>query len=166
MGVYLMKNDYKARVKQRRLIQKMKGQIKKEEPFLEKCKKYKKDPNFIDGVKISFEPLDVSAKTVNGIVILNEELLNKGDWDDIMRYVVHEVTHVFQQEAGKVSGKTDDDDYLDDPNEQEAFQAQIEYMDDHGSAEELQEYLENLLDHHDIKGKERKEKVRILTKDI
>jgi len=161
-----MKNHYKRKAQMRRFICKLKFALKKEEPFLEKCKEYKKDPSFVDDVKISFEPLDVSAKTINGVIILNEELLDNGDWDDIMRYIVHEMTHVLQQEAGMVDGKTDDEDYLDDRNEQEAFQAQIEYMDDHGSAEELQEYLENLLDHHDIKGKERKDKIRILTKDI
>ena len=140
--------------------------IKKEKPFLDKCKEYKKGPDFIDQVKISFEPLDVSAKTINGTIILNEELLEDGDWDDIMRYVVHEIIHVMQQEAGMVNGKTSDEDYLDDKNEQEAFQTQIEYMDEHVSPKELQEYLENLLDHHDIEGKERKEKRRILTKEI
>lgn len=166
MGTYLMKNNYKSQAEQRKLIQKMKKQIQKEEVFLEKCKEYGRDPSFVNDAKITFEPLDVSAKTVNGDVILNEKLFEDGDWEDIMRYVLHELCHVLQQEAGKVDGKVDKEDYLDDDNEQEAFRTQISYMADHESPEELQEYLEQLLDHHDIKGRERKEKIRELTKDL
>ena len=144
----------------------MKRQLKKEDPFLDKCKKYNRDPDFVDSVKISFEPLDVSAKTINGDIIINEQLLDAGDWDDIMRYVVHEMTHVMQQEAGKVDGVIDEADYLEDENEIEAFNAQMEYMDEHVPKEELQEYLENLLDHHGVEGKERRKVLRTLTKDI
>ena len=117
-------------------------------------------------MKLSFGPLDVSAKTVNGEIIINEQLLEEGDWDDIMRYVVHEMTHVMQQEAGKVDGTTDKDKYLEDENEVEAFSVQIEYMDEHVPHKELQEYLENLLDHHGVEGKERKKILHTLTKDI
>jgi hypothetical protein len=157
---------HKKKAQTRRLIQRLKRQIKKEEPFLEKCKKYNKDPNFVDDIKLSFKPLDVSAKTVNGDVIINEQLLEEGDWDDIMRYVIHEITHVMQQEAGKVDGVTDKEDYLEDENEVEAFGVQVEYMDEHVPKQELQEYLENLLDHHGVEGKERKKILRNLTKDI
>jgi len=148
------------------LIKKIKKEVKKEEPYKEKCKKYNKDIDFVDSVEIKFEPLDVSAKTINGIIILNENLLKSEKWEDIMRYVIHELTHCFQQEAGMVKGKVDKDKYLDDENEQEAFQAQIEYMDDHESPEKIQLYLEQLLDHHDVKGKKRKEYIQELTKDI
>jgi Mlc titration factor MtfA (ptsG expression regulator) len=120
----------------------------------------------VDEVKIHFKPIDVSAKTINGVIILNEKLIESGDWEDVMRYVVHEMVHVMQQEDGKVNGRVDKNRYLDDKNEQEAFQTQLEYMDDHESHENVQLYLEQLLDHHDIKGKERKEKIRILTKDL
>lgn len=108
----------------------------------------------------------MSAKTINGLVVLNENLIETGKWEDIMRYVIHEVVHVMQQEAGKVQGKVDKDEYLDDENEQEAFQAQIEYMDDHEPPEKIQQYLEQLLDHHDVKGPKRKHYIRELTKDI
>lgn len=139
------------------LVKKMKTDVKDEKEYLEMCEKYDKDIDFIDGVKISFAPLDVSAKTINGEVILNEKLLDES-WEDKIKYIVHEITHVSQQESGLVDGKTDKEDYLDDPNEQEAFEAQISYMKRHESPEEVQEYIENLLDHHDIKGKEREEK--------
>lgn len=149
-----------------RLIKKLKDDLKRQEPFIEKCKEYDRDPDFIDSVKIFFDDLDVSAKTVNGVIILNNDLLGSGKWEDIMRYIIHESIHVMQQEAGKVHGKVNKDKYLDDENEQEAFQAQIEYMDDHEPPEKIQQYLEQLLDHHDIKGPKRKHYVRELTKDI
>lgn len=148
-----------------RLIAKLKEALKKEEPYLEKCKEYGESPNIVDFVKVTFEPLDVSAKTINGRIILNENLFDQGDWNDQLRYLIHEVVHVLQQKNGMVEGKTDREDYLDDPNEQEAFQVQLEYMDEH-TPEEVQQYLENLLDHHDIEGKERKEKKEKLTENI
>jgi hypothetical protein len=145
-------------------VKKLKKKVKNEESFVEKCKEYNADPCFIDNVHISFEPLDVSAKTVNGRIFLNEKLLD-GSEEEQMRYIVHEAVHVMQQENGKVNGKTDKDDYLDDKNEQEAFQAQISYMSDHDDPEEIQTYIEHLLDHHDIEGKERSEKAKKLLED-
>lgn len=151
----------------KQLVDKLKKDLKKQEPYVKKCKEYGKNLDFIDHVKIYFEPLDVSAKTINGVIVLNQELLRNGDWEDIMRYIIHESTHVFQQEAGEVDGKVDKDKYLDDKNEQEAFQAQIEYMDDHEPPEKIQEYLEQLLDHHDIKNpKKRQHYIRKLIEDI
>jgi len=149
----------------RKLIQRAKRLLKKEPAFVAFCEERGKDIDFVDDVKISFQPLDVSAKTVNEEVILNDKLIG-GEMRDIVRYIIHEVTHVSQQEANEVKEKSNKDDYLDDPLEQEAFSNQLEYMDDHYSEEEIQEYLEQLLDHHDIKGKERKEKIRELTKKI
>lgn len=144
-----------------RLVERLRNQIKTEDIYLDKCKEYKEKPNFINSVQISFAPLDVSAKTINGEVFLNEKLLNE-DFDTQARYILHESIHCLQQKYGKVKGKVDKEDYLDDENEQEAFQAQIEYMQDHESPEEVQTYIEQLLDHHDIEGEEREEKKEIL----
>jgi hypothetical protein len=157
--------DYNRKAKQRRLIVKLKNAIKKEPIFVEKCKEHNYPSNILDNVKITFEPLEVSAKTINGRIILNESLFDKGSWNDQMRYFCHEGVHILQQFSGLVDGPVDRDNYLDDPNEQEAFRVQLEYMDEH-TPEEVQTYLENLLDHHDIRGKERKEKIEELTKDI
>lgn len=157
--------DYKNKVMQRRLITKLKRALKKEEPFVSKCKEYGCSPDMIDKVKVTFEPLDVSAKTIDGRIILNEKLFDEGELTDQLRYLCHESIHVLQQNAGKVNEQTAKKDYLDDPNEQEAFQVQLEYMDEH-TPEEVQKYLENLLDHHDIQGKERKEKKEVLTEDL
>jgi hypothetical protein len=118
-------------------------------------------------VHISFDDdLDVSAKTVNCEIFLNGKLFDEGNWDDQMRYVVHEIIHVMQQEAGEVNGQTSDEDYLDDENELEAFKAQISYMSDHEPPEEIQQYLEQLMDHHDMQGKERRLKIEELTEEI
>jgi len=144
----------------------LKKALKKEDEYLEKCEEYHKDKDFVDSVHISFEPdLDVSAKTVNGQIFLNDKLFDK-EWDVQMRYIIHEIVHVMQQKDGKVQGKVDKDDYLDDTNEQEAFTAQISYMCEHDDVEEVQEYIENLLTHHGIEGKERKEKAKKLTEDL
>lgn len=150
-----------------RLIKRFKEDLKQQEPYIKKCKEYGEDVDFIDNVEIYFKPLDVSAKTVNGVIILNENLILSGDWESIQRYCQHELVHVFQQINGKVDGKVDKDKYLDDENEQEAFQAQLEYMSDHESPEEVQEYLEQLLDHHNIEDENKREEyIEKLTKDI
>ena len=149
----------------RRLIQRLKKDLKEQEPYLDRCREYDRDPSFIDEVKVYFQPLDVSAKTVNGVIILNENLIESGKWEDIMRYLTHESIHVLQQEAGKVQGKVDKDKYLDDENEQEAFRTQIEYMEEHDPPKKVQEYLEQLLDHHNIKGPKRDHYIRELTQD-
>lgn len=154
------------KTEQRKVLQKAKREIKDEPAYAEICEEYDVDTDAIDDVHVSFKPLDVSAKTVNGRIYLNDRLFEADDMDDIKRYIIHEFTHVLQQEAGLVEGQVDKDDYLDDENEQEAFQVQLEFMGDHYTPEEMQSYLEQLLDHHEIKGKERKQKIRDLTKKV
>lgn len=127
------------------------------------CEKYDEDEGFIDKIPIDFAPLDVSAKTVNGRILLNSGLL-EGEFRDNMRYMIHEFVHCLQQENGDVgSGK--DGDYLDDPYEIEAFWYQLESMEDMYRPGEIQEYIEGLLDHHGLKGKKREEKKKELTEE-
>lgn len=154
------------KAQQRKVLQRAKRQIKSEPAYKEVCREYDVGLDAIDDIHISFKPLDVSAKTVNGRVFLNDRLFDDDDMDDIKRYIIHEFTHCLQQANGMVDGNVDKDSYLDDENEQEAFQVQLEFMDDHYTQKEMQEYLEQLLDHHEIKGKERKQKIRDLTKKI
>lgn len=158
-----MINIYASKIQQKRIIDKVKNLLKKEEAYIDLCKKYKKDLNFIDNVPIYFKELEVSAKTVNEEIFLNDKLL-KADWHDLMRYVQHEITHVFQQDAGLVEEQVGKENYLKDKNEQEAFQKQIKFMKKH-TPEEVQDYLEHLLDHHNIKGKERRHLVEKLTRN-
>ncbi|MFA5048998.1 MAG: hypothetical protein WC516_08295 [Patescibacteria group bacterium] len=144
----------------------LKSIIKKDKVYLDKCKEYDREPSFIDDVNVYFSPIDVSAKTVNGEIFLNENLFNEPIEKQLRYLGGHEIIHVMQQEAGKVNGKVDKEDYLDDPNEQEAFKTQLKFQCEHESAEEIQDYIENLLDHHDIRGKEREEKAKILVEDL
>lgn len=145
----------------RDLIASLRNRLKKTKVARRLCGKYGEDPDFIDRVPIRFEPLDVSAKTVDGEILLNERLLD-GEARDCLRYLVHELVHCLQQKHGKVDDSPKDGDYLDDPNEQEAFRAQYDYMETVYDPEYNQEYLENLMDHHDVRGKERLRKIREL----
>jgi hypothetical protein len=150
-------------VSKEKLITELRKKLKKSPVAHRLCDKYDEDPDFIDDIPIRFEPLDVSAKTVNGEIILNSKLL-EGDFRDNMRYLVHEFTHCLQQEHGKVDESSRDKDYLDDPNEKEAFKAQVDFMETAYDPEEIQVYLDGLMKHHDVRGKERIRKIKELAK--
>lgn len=159
------KEQREQRAKENR-IKELKNLVKEDKVYLEKCKKYNESPSFVDGVDASFSSdIDVSAKTVNGKVFLNDKLFDE-DIEKQARYLLHETIHCMQQKAGKVSGKVDKEDYLDDPNEQEAFKAQIKFQCEHEDAEEIQEYIETLLDHHGKEGEERDEIAKKLVEDL
>lgn len=113
----------------------------------------------ISQVPIQFAPLDVSAKTKDKKVYINESLLEDGFEDDI-HYIVHEICHYLQQVTGDVDDYNlgDYDDYLDLPTEMEAFAYQVQFMRDHYSEDVALDYVEDLLDFHEYKGKARKEK--------
>jgi len=71
----------------RLLILKFKKNLKNQPVYLDLCKKYKEDIEIIDDVKISFLPLDVSAKTINGQIIINEELLKNQKIIDSINFI-------------------------------------------------------------------------------
>lgn len=150
-------------------VKKLKNKIKQEESYVKMCEEKEKSLDEIDKIDIDFIELDVSARTVDGKIDLNKQLLN-GPFRDIMRYVIHEVTHVFQQIDGDVEEGSADksgDDYLDDENEGEAFSVQVDYMQDHYPDQDIIEYLEQLLDHHKIFNKrDRIERIRELTGEV
>jgi DNA-binding phage protein len=154
----------KEKLKKEEFINKLKGLVKKEKAMIEKAKEYGENINFIDKVNISYDDLDVSAKTVNGDIFLNNKLFESGDICDNVRYVSHELIHVLQQENHMVNEKTSKENYLKDPNEIEAFQTQVEVMDDHG--QDAQEYLEHLVDYHGLEGQERRKALKKLTEKL
>lgn len=81
-------------------------------------------------------------------------------YDDISHYVVHEVTHWFQQTTGnKPTPGSTSDSYLDNPVEQEGFRNQTKYIADTKGEEEAEKYIEKVLDHHsnDAKDKDKRE---------
>lgn len=113
------------------------------------------------GVPIRFEELDVSAKTVNSNISLNPKLMSKS-FDIVMRYVIHELVHCFQHvkkyNKNKNNSIRDNEDYLDNDDEIEAFQWQIKYDEESRGEEEAEEYVDNLLEYHNVPKKDRDDK--------
>ena len=103
---------------------------------------------FLKSVSISFDELEVSAKTQNGNIILNQKLMDK-PFQVMMRYVIHELTHAVQHILNDGSKGNDDDSYLEKDSEVEAFQRQIEYQADNSSIKETKKYVDKLIDYHE-----------------
>lgn len=144
------------------LIQIGKDFLKNHPVMLEILKEHGYEPEIIDLIPVRFKDLDVSAKTLNGIVYLNYKLLSDGDFFKDLSYLVHEFTHYMQQ-THKPTKSSDDGKYLDNGFEQEAFQNQIEYLSEEFGELAANEYIDNLLDYHKVNGKERKEKEDMLS---
>ena len=122
------------------------------------CKENNIEKDFLLGVPISFDKLDVSAKTIDGSIFLNEKLAKK-DFDILMRYVIHELVHAIQHSDEKNKNKEDKaEDYLDRQSEIDAFVEQIKFDKKNRGKDAAEEYVEELLDHHNIKGDRREKK--------
>lgn len=142
-----------------KLVREMKEQAKEDPVIIDKFKEYGVPLDEIDSVSVKFCPLDVSAKTKNEEIFLNEKMLaDDSTVDDPTHYLIHELIHYLQQSTGKHNCKNDNADYLDLDTEEEAFKAQIDYKKREESEEEADEYVEGLLDHHEFEGKRRKDK--------
>lgn len=132
----------------------------KEDPVVIKLfKDKKKDMELIDGIPIDFsDEIDVSAKTINSRIILNKRLLHE-PYDILYRYAVHEVVHSLQHiDIDGGENNYDDYEYLDRPDEVEAFQYQIESDKNRRGEDEVVEYVEELIDYHDIPEHEQDDK--------
>lgn len=118
------------------------------------------DIDELDNMPVEFAKIKPSAKTKNGKVILNEKLLEDGDFKDDIHYIVHEAKHWLQQKFSRDDKYKHDDslDYLDLPAEIEAFTVQIAFMKDFYGDSYAKEYLEELLNFHQLEGKERNRK--------
>lgn len=148
------------------IISEIRSHLLNDEMISEILDEYNLDRDFILGVPISFEDLDVSAKTVNAEIKLSNKLLKKS-FDIILRYAVHEFVHAAQHATGKKELKTDKaEDYLDKETEIEAFQYQIKFDADNRGEEEAEEYVDELLEYHDIGDGERKEKKKELMEEV
>jgi len=143
------------------ILAQVKVELAKSPIVSEMCKEHNVDVDLILGIPIDFVELDVSAKTIDSKVYLNEDLLNDS-FEKVMRYAIHEITHAFQHMNREHLDHDPyaDDDYLDRDDEQEAFKNQIQYQMEVEPVEEVVEYVEDLFDHHDIPDKERKEKLK------
>jgi hypothetical protein len=132
------------------------------------CDENSVSEKFLLGVPISFEPIDVSAKTIDGHIILNESLTRKG-FDIRMRYVIHELVHAIQHSKDTSSEKNKEDestDYLDKETEVDAFRWQVLYDSKNRGEKAAEKYVEDLMDHHDLQGKKRDDKKEELMEDL
>ena len=134
---------------------------------LEICDEFGYNESILMGVPIVFSSdLDVSAKTIDGQMILNSDLIEEG-YEILLRYVIHELVHVFQHIENK--SKKDlypDHEYLDRPDELEAFKYQIEFDESMRGEKDVIEYVEGLLEHHDVPSEEKIDKAVELMEKI
>jgi hypothetical protein len=150
-------------------IEEGKEMLRKDETYKKMCKDFKVNEDIIDLVPIRFgDDVDVSAKTVRGVIILNKKLLLDDNFKNNIHYILHEVSHFLQMTTrSKPTKGANDGEYLENEDEIEAFTYQIEYMDDQYGDEEANKYIEHLLNHHDVDGKkDRKEKKEELSSRI
>lgn len=146
-----------------KLVKEIKDELRTRDVVIEVCKEYGFDTDIIDGVVIKFDDIKTSAETVNGEMILNNELI-KEDFDVLMRYPVHELVHVFQhmQREGTGGDPYEGMEYIDRPDEQEAFIAQIEDEKSSRGEAAAEEYVDELLTYHDVPEQEKTDKKEIL----
>jgi hypothetical protein len=128
-----------------------KDYLKKDEVMQRICDEYGVPVDYIDYIPTMFSDLDVSAKTVKGVVYLNYKLLCDGDFFRDYSYLIHEYGHNLQQTTGSKPTKgSDDGEYLDNKYEIESFQNQVEYMANQFGEDKAEDYVDNLLEHHEI----------------
>lgn len=112
----------------------------------------------LSSVPIAFEKIDVTAKTVDGKIVLNPKLMNK-PFSILMRYVIHEMVHAIQHIHEHGEKQTDKkDDYLSREDEVEAFQYQVKFDKENRGEDEAEKYVDRLLDFHDIPDKDKDDK--------
>lgn len=144
------------------LISLMKEKVKKDTAVIKKFKQYKVPLEDLDKVEIHFAPLDVSAKTKDMKIYINESMLDDdSEVKDPASYLAHEIVHWLQQKTHNTAGH-DVPEYLDKPTEIESFKTQIKYKKEHDGEDEAKEYTEDLLDYHNITGPKREKKKREL----
>ena len=106
----------------------------------------------------------MSAKANKDSIVVNKKFLDDGNLVDDLHYIVHELVHVLQYLTGLIDKAKDYSfkHYLDNPLELQAFREQIRFIKEYKNQKESDTYLKELLDFHDITGKERATKERIL----
>lgn len=139
------------------LINKIKHDLIKDQSVIDLFKEYNQPIDMFLNIPIFFRDLDVSAQTRHGFIFLNYILLKNDpstgriNLNIIKPYIIHELTHVLQQITSKNPlPSSDNDNYLDDDNEIEAFQNQVKYIADDIGEDKAEKYVEQVLDHHDV----------------
>ncbi len=141
------------------IINEVRESIKDSSVIQDMCKEHSVGVDYIDLVPMAFAELDVSARTDKGCIYFNFKLLDDGDFQKDDHYMVHELTHHFQQCHG--DGPTmgsDEGDYLDNEYEQEGFQAQTEYLSETRGPEAADKYVNQVLDHHSVPEDEKEDR--------
>ena len=132
------------------ILSEIRQSLKENEIAQEICKEQGFDIDIIDGIPIEFEEdLDASAKTVDSKIRLSTSLLDE-EFEIIMRYAIHELVHALQHMRLDNFESYDDLDYLDRPDELEAFQFQIAYDAQERGEDEAIDYVEDLIEYHEI----------------
>jgi hypothetical protein len=150
-----------------KIIQRAKNYLKTNDVWIDACKEYDVEPDIIDLFPVKFGDLPVSARTARGIITLSWKLLEGGDFFKNYGYLLHESAHVLRQcFDNKPSIGADEGDYLSNPDEQEAFQFQVEYIDDQFGEQHAEDYVDNLLDHHKVDDEDREEKKDVLMERV
>jgi len=123
------------------------------------CKEFGFDKNILYGVSISFDSeIDVAAKTTDSKMLLNTSLLDE-KFDIIMRYVIHELVHVFQHiKREGTDDPYDGMEYLERPDEVQAFQFQVEFQEDFSGENDAKEYVDDLIEYHEIDDNQKDDK--------
>lgn len=167
MFIIKAKKKEKSLFKKIKLLSKLRTELMNDKIAIDICEENNVDKEFLAGVPIDFDELDVAAKTVNAKIILNESLMEKS-FKIMMRYLIHELVHAIQhcEKKGKETKEDKVDEYLDKPSEIEAFQQQVRYEAKENGVGAAEEYLDGLFDHHDLSEKERKEKKEELMEEV
>lgn len=147
-----------------KFIERAKKHLAKDKTMIEAFKDYNAPIELLQHIPVHFKDIDVSATTDKGMVFLNPKLLTN---EKIISYLVHEFQHVLQQYYGSKATKgSNDDNYLDNKHEQEAFQRQVKYIDNHFGDQEAEKYVDDLLDYHEVPEHEYESKKSVLTSKI
>lgn len=159
------KQDKKNQLEQ---IKDLMGLLRRHPQVLVLFERFKISIDEFDKIQIGIKEMDVSAKTKDGKIWLNECLIEDGNLVEDLHYVVHELVHWLQQRTGLDSYHEPDNysSYLFIPTEIQAFKEQIEFIRNYKGAKEAKKYLKDLLDFHELEGDERKELEELLGGDL
>lgn len=166
MQVYMVKMGKEKKIEKGiSLISEIKDELKRNKIVKTVARKYglyEDLDSIIDGIAMFFgSDFPESGKTTDGRVGINDKFLD--DKEKALRYAIHEFTHVCQHIVNegkpkpKASQSNKSSDYLDDPNEQEAFGNFCKQLEADEGEEAKHDYICELLNMHNVpKGTKRR----------
>jgi len=167
MKIITAKNNKLSLKDSSEILSKIRDTMKKEPIVMEICKEQGHELSIIDGLQIRFSyDIDVSAKTINSEIELNSELLFQ-PFDIIMRYAIHEFVHALQHmDKEGVASNNKAYDYLDNPDEIDAFKWQEAYHSKKRGPEAAKDYIDELVEYHEYPAEDADEKAKELKEKI